>query len=97
MAIVFVATLMPAEGLPWQASATLMPLAARMAGALPQQRPAAMPSRAFAIMHASAASLAAMCPRALRIEAAQQLAQAPTLATSAAVSSMLHGAWPQRS
>jgi len=77
------------EGLPRQAAAALLLNAARLAAALPQQRPAAMPPRAFALMHTSVsvlASISSLSPQLVKSAAAAQPA-APDVAQGDASSS----------
>lgn len=89
LAITFANMLRQPGELPWQAAAAVMPIVTRSAAALPQQRPAAMPSRAFAIMHASVVALAAMWSHALSDEAARQLALHQTPAAQTAWNSFI--------
>ena len=60
------------EVLPLQPAAALMLTAERLAAALPAQRPAAMPPRAFAILHTSMASLLNLAAEALSANGQQQ-------------------------
>lgn len=81
-----VVALLSPEGIPCQAAVGLMPTVARMAAALPPQCPAAMPPRAFFILHGSALSLLSLAADAISREAARQLAQPQSASTRAALS-----------
>ena len=89
LAVTCVNTLREPGELPWQAVAELLPTVARLAAALLAQRPAVMPPRAFAIIHGSLASLAAMCSFSLTAEAARQLALPQTAASRAALATFV--------